>query len=238
MNPYAPQQPGQNPYAPPQAPIAPAGYGQVPMSARIEGTVLVVPNGAPFPHVCLKCATTQALEWRDQKYSYVPPWARLFGALIQVFVMKRSRFQLPICQSCHRVWKKWNLMMWLVIAPTLFVWFLAVVAAVAIDGDTGASVAGILGVIGGLVFVAGLIVVAIFRKKWVVSAIRIDKQFSWLSGVHANALAVVAGGGYPAQPQPSPYGAPQGYAQGGGYPPPGGHPPPGYPPQGGYGPPR
>jgi hypothetical protein len=233
MNPYAPQQPGQNPYAPPQAPIAPAGYGQVPMSARIEGNVLVVPNGAPFPHVCLKCATTQALEWRDQKYSYVPPWARLFGALIQVFVMKRSRFQLPICQSCHRVWKKWNLMMWLVIAPTLFVWFLAVVAAVAISGDTGASVAGILGAIGGLVFVVGLIVVAIFRKKWVVSAIRIDKQFSWLSGVHAHALAVVAGGGYPAQAQPSPYGAPQGYAQGGGYPQPGG-----YPPQGGYGPPR
>jgi hypothetical protein len=238
MNPYPPQPPAQNPYAPPQAPVMPAGYGGgVPMSARVEGTTLVVPNGAPFPPVCLKCSTTQAIEWRDQKFSYVPPWARFFGALIQLFVMKRSRFQLPVCQSCHREWKKWNLFLWLAVLPPIFICVLAGVVATAVGGDAGASAATVLIVIGILAFIAGLIVVAIFRKKKIVMATRIDKQFSWLLGVHANTIPAIVGGGYAAQTAPygAPQGYPQGYPQGGGYPQPGGYPPPGYPPQG-YGP--
>lgn len=232
MGPYGPQYPAQNPYAPPQAQIMPAGHGTTPMSARVDGTSLVVPNGSAFPPVCLKCAATQGISWRDQKFTYVPPWARLFGALIQVFVMKRSRFQLPLCQPCLGTWKKWNLYMWLAIVPPILLCIFGGVLGAAIDGDLGGTLAAISVTVGILGFLVGLIVVAIQRRKAVVMAFKIDKQFSWLRGIHANALPAILGGG-----QPMPAMAPA-YAPAPGYPPQGGYPPPGYPPQGGYGPPR
>ena len=214
MNPYG-QPPTANPYAAPQAPIMPGGYGATPMSARVEGNAVVVPNGAAFPQLCLKCATTQGLEWRDQKYTYVPPWARLFGALIQVFVMKRSRFQVPVCQSCHQGWKKANLLLWLGIGGGIVLCMIAAVGAGLGGDDAGPVLGGIFGVLAFLVFFGGIIAYAIVRQKRAVSAIRIDKQFTWLTGIHANAIQAIVGGG-------GGYAQPGGYPQAGGYP--GGYP--------------
>lgn len=225
MNPYG-QPPTANPYAAPQAPIMPGGYGATPPNARVEGNAVVVANGAAFPHVCLKCATTQGLEWRDQKYTYVPPWARLFGALIQVFVMKRSRFQVPVCGPCHQGWKKANLLLWLGIGGGVVLCMIAAVGAGVGGDDAGPVIGGIFGVLAFLVFFGGIIAYAIVRQKRAVSAIRIDKQFTWLTGIHPNAIPVIVGGGYA---QAGGYPQAGGYAQPGGYPPAGGY--PGYPPR-------
>jgi hypothetical protein len=207
MNPYG-QPPTANPYAAPQAPVMPAGYGGgAPMGARVE--------------------------WRDQKYTYVPPWARLFGALIQVFVMKRSRFQVPVCQPCHQRWKKANLLLWLALLGGIVLWIFAGVGAGVAGDDAGAAIGVTFGALGFIVFFGGIIAYAIVRQKRAVSAIRIDTQFTWLTGVHESAIPVLVGGGY-AQPggyaqagaggYPQPGGYPGGYPQGGGYPG-GGYPP-------------
>jgi len=215
MNPY-----GQNPYAAPQAPVMPAGFlAHGAVQARIEGASLVVPNGGQFPPVCLKCANNQAIEWRAQKYTYIPPWARFFGWLIQMMVAKRSQFNLPLCQPCNGTWKKWNLIAGLSWLPTLLLLFIGI-ALTAADSDAGAIV--ILFSMVALLVV--LITTLVMRNKHIVTAFKIDKTHSWLRGIHLNAMNVIAGGA-PAgfAPQPA-YGQPQPY----GYPPQGG---------GGYGPP-
>jgi hypothetical protein len=196
MNPYG-QPPPVNPYAAPQAPIMPTGYGATPMSARVEGKALVVANGSAFPPLCLKCGTPQGLEWRDQKYTYVPPWARLFGALIQVFVMKRSRSKVPVCQPCNQQWKKANLLLWLAILGGVVLWIFAGVGAGAAGEEAGGTIGVVFGVLGFVVFFGGIIAFAIVRQKRVVSATRIDKQFTWLTGIHGNAIQAIVGGGYP-----------------------------------------
>ena len=223
MNQYPQQQYQQNPYAAPQAQVMPAGYGQAPMSARVEGASLVVPNGATFPAVCLKCGNQQGIEWRNQRYTWIPPWARFFGWLIQMLVAKRSRFQLPLCQPCHSQWKKWNLFLWLSFLP-LFL-FIFIGAAIAGATEDGGAIAGILITLGVVGFIVGLIVAIVFRNKKAVTAIRIDKQFSWLRGIHPNVMQMVAMGA-----------APQAYAQPmmqQGYPQQQAYPQQGYPQQGG-----
>ncbi len=197
MNPYAPQ----NPYAAPQAPVMPAGYAPGQAAARIEGLLLVVANGAQLPPVCLRCAATHPIEWRDQKFMYVPPWARLLGALIQLLVAKRSRFNLPLCHSCNAQWKKWNLFLGLSWLPGLLLILLgAVCTGAGVDGAAAA-----LYVIGSLVFLGALITAIVIRSRKMIMATKIDKTYTWLRGVALPAQqAVVA----PQQPY-----APQGYPQ-------------------------
>jgi hypothetical protein len=185
--------PYPNPYAPPQAPFAPA-YGQpsYPGSVvgRIEGGALVVPNGAALPHVCVKCGTQQPLEFRNQKFSFVPVWARFFGPLIQLIVMKKSAFSLPVCPGCHKQWKKWNLY------AGVFSWLPSVVLFI-VGGALGAAdqegAAAICYVLGTVVFLVLLIVLLALRLKYVVTATRIDKTHSWLSRMHPEALRAATG---------------------------------------------
>ena len=216
-----------NPYAPYAPPPPGGGYNQataLPTGLRAEGALLVVPNGAPLPPICLKCAATQPIEWRAQKFSWVPPWARMFGALIQVFVVKRSRLNIPLCAACNRRWKMWTLLAALAWLPGVFLLVVGgALSSMDLD-DFGAVVA----VLGGLLLV-GFIVVIVLRQKRIIGAAKIDKTHTWLRGVHAQALQATTGGAgsYPAQggmPAPAtygsgtPYGAPPGY----------GGPPPGY----------
>jgi hypothetical protein len=231
MNPY----PGQNPYAAPQAQVMPAGYAPGYAPARIEGNLLVVANGSTFPPVCLKCGNNQAIEWRDQKYTYIPPWARMFGWLIQMLVAKRSRFQIPVCQPCNKEWKKWTLITALSWLPGMLLIVLGVILASADVGEVGGPVA----FLGFAVLFVGLFVAIFLRNKRMVFATKIDKTHSWLRGIHQGAMqAVTMGGaqqgGYPQQmaapqqaygapQQQQAYGTPQGYPQpgynqgGGGY---------------------
>jgi hypothetical protein len=196
MNPYVPS---QNPYAAPQAPVMPAGYAPGPTLAHIEGQLLVVANGAQLPPVCLCCGATQPIEWRDQKFMYVPVWARFFGALIQVLVAKRSRFNLPLCAACNGEWRKWNIISALSWIPGLLLIFVGVACASA-DLD---SLGGVLGVVGCLVLLVGLLTALILRRRRLIRATKIDKTHTWLRGVALSAqhgiVSVSAGaaGSYP-----------------------------------------
>jgi hypothetical protein len=187
MDPRSPM----NPYAPPQAATLPVGSVAT-AAARIEGPALVVTNQATFPPVCLKCGGVNAIEWRDQKFMYVPPWARFLGGLLQMAFAKRSRFQLPVCPPCHRQWKKWNWVMWL--------WIPGLVVAVAGASLTGSD-SGNLGpavLFGGMVLagagLVGLIAAMATRGKRVVYVTKIDKTHSWLRGVHETAMQAVVSG--------------------------------------------
>jgi hypothetical protein len=185
MNPYAPQ----NPYAAPAAPVMPAGYAPGPSLARIEGQLLVVANGGTFPPVCLRCGATHPIEWRDQKFMYVPALARLLGALIQLMVAKRSRFNLPLCQACNAEWKKWNLFLGLSWLPGLFLIVVAGGVASALGGDA-AVVVFLLGL---AVLLGGILTAAVIRSRRTIVATKIDKTSTWLKGVAMQAQqAIVA----------------------------------------------
>lgn len=184
----------QNPYAAPQAQYQqPQAHAQG-MYARMDGDALVVPNGAPFTQVCLKCGTTHALEGRRQKYMYVPMWARFFGPLIQVIFRKTSEFYLPICNACNATWKKWNLIAGVSWIPGLLLMFLGM----AISDDAG----GMLALVGTLGLLVGLVVALVMRLKYVVAATKIDKESTWLTRIHPVAIQMIMN---PQQPPQQPY---------------------------------
>jgi hypothetical protein len=177
----------------------PVGYAPGATLARIEGQLLVVANGAQLPPICMRCAATQAIEMRDQKFMYVPPWARLFGALIQLLVAKRSRFNLPLCHACNGQWKKWNLIAGLSWLPGLLLVLLGAVCS-----GAGADLEGLgaaLLVIGALALLGGLITALVMRGRRMITATKIDKTHTWMKGVALPAQQAIVDGGYP-QPQP------------------------------------
>ncbi len=154
-------------------------------SARVEGAALVVANGSPLPDACVKCASKQQLESRHQKFSYVPPWARLFGPLIQLMVMKKSVFVLPICAPCLGLWKKWNLRAFLSVLPGI--------ALVVIGAAVGDDVGGILAIVGGLACLAGLFTALLLRVRHIVAATRVDKTHTWLTRLHPEVMRAATG---------------------------------------------
>jgi hypothetical protein len=189
-----------NPYAPPQAPPYPQHpqqhyYQQAPADVRLEGDVLVAANGTVLPDVCVKCGVRHGLDRRHQKFQFVPYWARFFGPLIQLIVMKRSEFSLPICQTCHGQWKKWNLIAGLTWVPFLLIMF----AGFGLE-DVG-PVLALVGFVGMLV---ALITTLIIRMKYIVVAKKIDKTHSWLGKIHPQALEVIVTPHAPPT-QPAPY---------------------------------
>jgi hypothetical protein len=214
QTPYGQPQPyAQNPYAAPQAAAgAPAAYGPVP--GRVEGTTLVLTNGATLPDVCVKCGVTHGIERRHQKFAFVPMWARFFGPLIQRMFMKQSEFYLPICGACNAQWKKWNWFAGLSWVPG-FLFFM-------LGSAIGDSVGGALASLGFLGMFVALIVTLFLRSRKVVAATKIDASHSWLDKIHPTALQLffqpqAAAPAY-AQQQAYPQ---QGYAQQGypqGYP--------------------
>jgi hypothetical protein len=177
-----------NPYAPPQTALGapqPPGWnpnGGAPLG-RIDGKAVVLPNGAPLPAICLKCAANSGLQARKVNFSFVPTWARFFGPLIQVIVMKKSKFELPLCQPCTAQWKRWNLFAWLAAIPGML---LAAIGAAMSDG-------GLVIAIGVVAMLIPLVTVLVLRKRHVVIASKIDKTHTWLTGLHAEAMRATAG---------------------------------------------
>ncbi len=184
------QYPQPNPYAPPQVQNLSNPLATGPMAARVEGNLLVVANGSMLAPLCLKCGERQGLTWRDQKFMFVPPWARLFGALIQVIVAKRSRFSLPLCPQCTREWRTWTLLAALSWLPGVGVVILGGVVAALGSGDVGVAL-----VLGGFVIMIGVLIAAlVLRTKRIVVAAKIDKTHTWLRGIHDRVLQAIAMG--------------------------------------------
>jgi hypothetical protein len=158
--------------------------------ARLDADALVVPNGAAFPAVCVKCGARHGLGHRSVKFKFVPGWARLFGPLIQLIVRKTSTFELPICPACNGRWRKWNAFVWLSWAPTAIL--LGVCAAVAAADSYGAAVA--VGTLAVLVFPVLWIIAMVVRRGARVGVRRIDAAHSWLVRVHPEAVRAACGG--------------------------------------------
>jgi len=180
-NPYT------NPYAPPRAPAGGPPPAWDPNSGaplgRVDGKALVLPNGATLPPLCTKCAAHSGLRQRNVKFSFVPPWARILGPLIQLIVMKKSRFDVPLCEPCNAQWKKWNLFAWLAILPG------ALVLAISTAMDSP----GPLAAVAFLLMFAMIVAVLVLRRRRIVFASKIDKTHTWLTGIHADAMRVAAG---------------------------------------------
>ncbi len=199
------QYPAPNPYAAPQAPmgVAPGAYyapqGAHATGARVEGKLLVAPNGAPLPPMCMKCGAPPT-HYRAQKYQYTPPWAFLFLGWIGILVFsKRSSFQVPLCETHRASWSRWNLIAGLSWIPGAVFWGLGAALA---DDDGG--VGGLLILVGTLLFFVGLFTALILRMRQVVTPTKIDDAYSWLRGVHPVVLQAVS--------TPGPVAVPQGYA--------------------------
>jgi hypothetical protein len=183
---------------------------------QVQGKLLVAPNGAPLPPMCLKCGG-QPTVWRPVRYQYTPPLALYFlGWLGIVLFTKRSSFQIPLCEQHRATWVKWNWFAGLSWLPGLFLCVLGGGVS-AVSDDLG----GVMIVLGTITLLVGLIVGLVVRSFKIVMTTKIDATQSWLRGVHPSVLQAVSSGGAVAPgyaPAPA-YGAPQ-------------QPPPGYP---GYG---
>ncbi len=153
------------------------------MPVHMDGDALVVPNGAAFTQVCLKCGTTRALENRHQKYMYVPMWARFFGPLIQLIFRKTSEFYLPVCNACNATWKKWNVIAGVSSIPGLLIMLMGL----AIGDDDG----GMIALVGAGVLLVALVIALVMRLKYVVGARKIDQDRTWLTRIHPTALDMI-----------------------------------------------
>jgi hypothetical protein len=175
-----------NPYAPPQHEPGKPGAPSYPVRGRMIGDILVMPNnGGAFPALCVKCGTSEGLTVRSQRFSYVPPWARLFGALLLLMLQKKSRFDLPICAPCNTRWRTWNAVMGLGlvgVVAAMLVWG-ALAAPRGRDGDAAWGFFLGAAVIFGVFVVAGR-----KRTKHVVVATFIDREETRMRGVHIDVM--------------------------------------------------
>jgi hypothetical protein len=189
-NPYAP--PGASPYA---VPAYPPGTGAV---GWVDGERIVLPNGAPLPAVCLKCGSYHQITFKRQKFVWQPQWviaivaaSWLIGLVVMLALQKRSEFHLPLCPTCFAKWKRANLIAVLVGLAIIPVGILAAVLGAVLDDSDVVGAMLALGFVGWLI---ALIVVLFVRSKATVVPRKIDRTHTWLGGVHANAMRVLAGG--------------------------------------------
>jgi hypothetical protein len=190
MIPYNP-----NPYAgaPVATPPPPGRAVALPPGARVEDGALVMPNGGALPPVCLKCGATNDLAWRKVKFSYVPPWARFLGAIIQVFVIKRSRFLLPLCRACNQGWRKWNLLVGFSWVPGVALGLLGAGVGTIVGDSNGVGLAVGFMVAGAVAILVLLITAAVLRGKRVLAGAPIDKTHTWIQGVERGVLEMWSG---------------------------------------------
>ncbi len=79
----------------------------------MAGTIIIPAaemNSFDLPRVCLLTGEQNNIVFKEMKFQYVPPWARLFGALIQVLVARKAKGELPFSEAAHAAMKKGQLM--------------------------------------------------------------------------------------------------------------------------------
>lgn len=192
-----------NPYAPPLHEPGALGTGA---HARVLGPLLILGNGSTLPPLCIKCGTsggaghlTGELASRDERFLYAPAWARLLGPIVRLFVQKRSRFVLPICARCNATWRRWNAIAVLGVLSPLGMLAVSATMVASPRGTDPSSTAFMLAI---PVCMLGLSAVFRLRARHVVLATRIDRDETWLRGVHADAMrAAVEAAGEATQPR-------------------------------------
>jgi hypothetical protein len=144
-----------------------------------------MPNQGTFPPLCVKCGTTERLTVRAQRFSYVPPWSRLFGALLLLMLQKKSRFDLPICAPCNARWRTWNAVMGLGLVG-IVVGMLVWGALAAPRGRDGGAAWGFF--LGAAVTFGVFVVAGRKRAKHIVVATFIDREETRMRGVHIDVM--------------------------------------------------
>ena len=81
-------------------------------------------NSFDLPKVCVITGSKDNITFQDKKFSWVPPWARLFGALIQALVARRANGQLPFSPEGWEKHKGAGRWMALGIVGMFAIWFL------------------------------------------------------------------------------------------------------------------
>jgi hypothetical protein len=158
-----PERPTFDPYAPPQAPIGPYATGlQGPgMAPRVEGDLVTIAKQYWWPPVCLKCGTPADLVSRVQSFTWYPAWTNLLllvgllpAVIVQAILTKRASLNLPLCSACNARWTKARTLRVLGFIVPLF-GGLGLITL----GLVFAKEAGIIAVLGFLVFFPGVLVV-------------------------------------------------------------------------------
>lgn len=78
-------------------------------------------NQFDLPRVCLLSGATQDVVFKEMKFQYIPPWARIFGALIQVLVARKAKGELPFSEESWKAMKSGQLLFGLSIVGTIVV---------------------------------------------------------------------------------------------------------------------
>jgi hypothetical protein len=140
----------------------------------------------------VKCGVAESLELRECAFSYRPAWAQFVGAFGVVAGVRRATFRFPVCASCKALWDKWDR----IAGPA----FLLPAVAVVVLGLVILAVPADSHITSFLVVVALLGVLMVcksfaqfMRRRYVVSALRIDKHETWLRGVHELAARAALG---------------------------------------------
>jgi hypothetical protein len=196
------QQPGRpqfNPYAPPQSEMGPPlptgqpGYGMAP---RVEGNLVTVSKGHVWAPLCLKCGASADLRGRVQAFSWYPGWTNFLllvgllpAVIVQSILTKRASFNLPLCGACNARWTQAR-----TLRTLAFIVPLVGGRGLVTLGAVFAKEAGIVGVLGFLLFFPGILVVIpielLLVKPRTLRAMFIDDHVVTLRGV---ALPVLDG---------------------------------------------
>lgn len=100
-----------------------------------------------LPPVCVVTGATEGVVFKEVKFTYVPPWARIFGWLIQALVMKRHTAELPFTDQAYRSWRTG-----LVLFPLiLIVSFVAGIGGGAVVGQESHPELMLVGIVGAIV---------------------------------------------------------------------------------------
>lgn len=189
-----------NPYAPPRSDVdeaAPRRATKRGPLGRIEGDLLVVPNGESLPPVCLKCGIRDDIRYRRQTFYWAPPWSYalvpllcVIGAAVVAILQKKADFALPLCAACDRRWTLWTFAS-VGIALMALPIYLGVTTL-----PRGLTARGFL-YVGLASFGAWLSLGSAFtwaRRRALIAPRRIDNVETWLSGVHRQAMRVIVDG--------------------------------------------
>jgi uncharacterized membrane protein YgdD (TMEM256/DUF423 family) len=149
-----------------------------------DGTRLVVySHGVSLPDRCVKCnAPANGFQLRRKLYWHPPAWYLLILVhliiyfIVSLIIRKSAEVHVGLCETHQSRRRTMLITGWLLFAAGI----LGFVMAGVVNDGTPAG-------LGGLLFLAGLIVLIIAAR--VVVPAKIDDRFAWLKGVHSDYLA-------------------------------------------------
>ena len=100
----------------------PAGRNMVTNFRGLPAVAYHEMNDFDLPKICVISGAKDNVVFKDVKFSWVPPWARLFGVLIQALVARRAAGKLPFTEEAHKRYKGAGLWMVLAVFGLLVLW--------------------------------------------------------------------------------------------------------------------